>query len=160
LWPSDRKQGRRWRDLSFSARAAERAKEGKEEEIWWELSKKKAQRQQVSQGRRKRKRRRREREEEASREGNDASMCAFVGRTMAFLGAGRMQLASRLSPICYLLYLARKGRAGGQTRARARRHPIGYPMHLRALFIGRCSLPLNGRANDSPEEKENKNRRS
>ena len=42
-------------------------------------------------------------------------------------------------------------------RARARRHPIGYP---RALFIGRCSLPLNGRANDSPEEKENKNRRS
>jgi hypothetical protein len=61
------------------------------------------------------------REEEASREGNDASMCAFVGRTMAFLGAGRMQLASRLFPICYLLYLARKGRrrAGGQTRARA-----------------------------------------
>jgi hypothetical protein len=34
----------------------------------------------------------------------------LVGRTMAFLGAGWMQLASRLSPICYLLYLARKGK--------------------------------------------------
>jgi hypothetical protein len=40
-------------------------------------------------------------------------VCAFVGRGMAFLGAGWMQLASRLSPIRYLLYLARKGKPRG-----------------------------------------------
>jgi hypothetical protein len=32
----------------------------------------------------------------------------LVGRTMAFLGVGWMQLAS--SSICYLLYSARKGK--------------------------------------------------
>ena len=40
-------------------------------------------------------------------------VCAFVGRAMAFLGAGWKQLARRLSPICYLLYLARKGKPRG-----------------------------------------------
>jgi len=40
-------------------------------------------------------------------------VCAFVGRGMAFFGVGWMQLASRLSPICYLLYLARKGKPRG-----------------------------------------------
>jgi hypothetical protein len=34
----------------------------------------------------------------------------LVGRTMAFLGVGWMQLASRLSSIFYLLYSARKAK--------------------------------------------------
>jgi hypothetical protein len=53
------------------------------------------------------------------------SLCAFVGRGLAFLGA-----ETGLSRMCYFLYLAGKGKRGDNTQ-------LATP-DLRGWFIGSC----------------------
>jgi len=65
-------------------------------------------------------------------------VCAFVGRGMAFLGAGDATCEQTFPYL--LLALFSKERKAKRREARRARHPIGYPAYLAHLFSGLLSL--------------------
>lgn len=92
-------------------------------------------------------------------------VCAFVGRGMAFLGAGDATCEQTFPYL--LLALFSKERKAKRREARRARHPIGYPAYLahllRASFFillagGGANYPLNACANDSRENCRNHER--
>jgi hypothetical protein len=63
-------------------------------------------------------------------EGNDVSVCVCGKRAGFFLALMDAQLETRLSAMCYFLYLAGKGKRGNNTQ-------LAKP-DLRGWFIGSC----------------------